>query len=247
MTLHDLKKYRKNVYSQNGEDGVIAEICSRWKLTSGWFCEFGAWDGKYGSNCYSLLQQGWSGVMIEGQADRFEVLSKLATKYPGKLFTVCTYVGYENSSNTLDSILADIPIPHNFEILSIDIDSYDYHVWKSVGTYRPRLVIIEIDSSTLPGEYYIYDGSGRLTSFSAMLELARKKKYTLVCHTGNMFFVADEYLKYLEINSIFIENPDMLFIDDWVNPSWLDVYKRKLKNMTWQRAIVKIQDLLRRL
>ena len=61
-----LRPFRRNVYSQNGEDGVIDEIFRRLGRSSGWFCEFGAWDGRYGSNSYSLLRKGWDGVMIEG-------------------------------------------------------------------------------------------------------------------------------------------------------------------------------------
>ena len=45
-----LRLFRRNVYSQNGEDGVLDEIFRRLSKNSGWFCEFGAWDGRYGSN-----------------------------------------------------------------------------------------------------------------------------------------------------------------------------------------------------
>ena len=38
--------YKKNVYSQNGEDGIIEEILKRFNITSGWVCEFGAWKWK---------------------------------------------------------------------------------------------------------------------------------------------------------------------------------------------------------
>ena len=50
-----LEKYKKNFYSQSGEDGIINEILKRLDLYSRknkWCCEFGAWDGKQSSNTY---------------------------------------------------------------------------------------------------------------------------------------------------------------------------------------------------
>ena len=45
-----LKQYEQNVYSQNGEDGIIGEIVKRLSIEEGYFIEFGAWDGKHLSN-----------------------------------------------------------------------------------------------------------------------------------------------------------------------------------------------------
>lgn len=237
-----LNAFRKNIYSQNGEDGVIKEIFNRLNIKSGWFCEFGAWDGKYGSNCYSLLFSGWKGLMIEGDSDRFGVLVKTASKHKDNLLIQNTFVQHQGCINTLDDCLSKTEIPDNFDLLSIDIDSYDYHVWDSLEKYRPKVVIIEIDSSVPPGSYFIYDGSGRLTSFDAMIELASSKKYTLICHTGNLFFVTDELFYKLNLNSTV--NPADLFVNEWINPNFFKVSFRKLKNLTFQRLICKVQNFI---
>ena len=36
--------YAKNIYSQNGEDGIISELLKRLEINNGWVCEFGAQD-----------------------------------------------------------------------------------------------------------------------------------------------------------------------------------------------------------
>ena len=244
--MNALESYRKNnVYSQAGEDGVIAEVFRRLGIKTGWFCEFGAWDGKYGSNCYALLKSGWRGVMIEGNTKRFEVLKKTARRHDGKLYIENAYVQHEGQQDTLDQLLSKTPIPSNFELLSIDIDGFDYRVWNSLQSYRPICVIIEIDSSTPPGEEYVYDGSGRLTSFSAMLKLGYEKGYVLVCHTGNMFFLDRDYVERLDLPADLLQSPEKLFVREWVNPSRSSVILRKLRFLTWHRALCKIQNTWR--
>ena len=51
-------KYQSDIYSQNGEDGVIAEILTHLQLwdKDNWCVEFGAWDGKHLSNTFALVQ-----------------------------------------------------------------------------------------------------------------------------------------------------------------------------------------------
>src|ERR1700722_6760188 len=53
------------VYSQNGEDGMIAEIFRRIGLTNKFFVEFGIGDGLE-NNTRLLLELGWHGIWIDG-------------------------------------------------------------------------------------------------------------------------------------------------------------------------------------
>lgn len=240
-----LQRYRRSIYSQNGEDGVIAELARRLGIAGGWFCEFGAWDGRYGSNCYALLRRGWSGVMIEGEPARFVPLQRLADRHPGRLHAIEAFVSHQpGSPQRLDALLARTPIPADFEVLSIDIDGFDYHVWRTLRTYRPIIVIIEIDSSIPPGPERIH-GEGQNTSFSAMLKLGQDKGYTLVAHTGNMIFVRADHIAKIDLPPGELANPEQLFVDDWVNPSRLQVIRRKVRYASAQRLAVKVQNSLR--
>ena len=80
-----LIEYRKNIHSQNGEDGVIDEIFKRINLASlsheKWCVEFGAWDGKHYSNTFHLVEQGWNAVYIEGDIEKYSDLSFLGLNF----------------------------------------------------------------------------------------------------------------------------------------------------------------------
>jgi hypothetical protein len=232
------QKYRRNIYSQNGEDGVIAEIVRRIGLTPSWTCDVGAWDGRYGSNCYALVKRGWRCLMIEANPRKFEYLQQLAHRMDGRIKPFQAHVEHDGGPDSLDGILARAQLPGPLELISIDIDSYDYHVWQSFS-HRPAIVVIEIGSNMLPGERHIYNGGTRLTSFTSMLELGRSKQYTLACHTGNMIFVRNEEVSKLGLTSHELENPESLFVRDWVNPTRAQVWKRKIRFLTPQRAWVK--------
>jgi hypothetical protein len=212
--------HRHNVFSQNGEDGILREllrrignnkhqrICAGQELdeldalpspqpvadkSTGWVCEFGAWDGKECSNTFRLIRdEGYRGVYIEGRADYYELLLKTAEEYPN-IHPIHTMVDYEGD-NTLDNILSTTEIPTEFDVLSIDIDSYDYQVWQSVNRYTPKIVVVEINSSVSPLDWNHICGPGKEgTGFLPMMELGLSKNYTLICHTGNLVFVHNDY------------------------------------------------------
>ncbi len=243
--MRGLQRFRNhNVYSQNGEDGVIAEILRRLGIVTDWFCEFGAWDGKYGSNCYALLRRGWKGVMIEGEPERCVALRRLAGRFPG-LIAMEAFVSQDaDSPQSLDNLLARTPIPEDFALLSVDIDGLDYHVWSALRRYRPIIVIIEIDSSVPPGVERIGDGK-QTTSFTSMLKLGLAKGYRLAVHTGNLIFVREDHIDKLGLPPEELANPGILFVDDWVKPTRLRTLERKIKYMTPQRAWIKLENLLR--
>ncbi len=64
VTLQELKRrsrwlneYASDVYSQTGEDGVLANALEILPSSNQWCVEFGAWDGKHLSNTYSLVEK----------------------------------------------------------------------------------------------------------------------------------------------------------------------------------------------
>jgi hypothetical protein len=74
MKTDNLEKYKYNIYSQNGEDGIIEEVFKRLGLdefNKFWVVEFGAWDGKHLSNTFNLIKKGAASCLIEGDSTKF--------------------------------------------------------------------------------------------------------------------------------------------------------------------------------
>jgi len=218
--MERLTEYRSDVYSQNGEDGVLEELIRRLGLDKGensWCVEFGAWDGKHLSNTFLLVEsQNWKGIFIEGDPRKFEDLKNTAMSFPSMLTVLCMVGGERGEGRSLDDLLSKTPIPYNYEILSVDIDSSDLDVWSRHLDYRPTIVVIEINSSLMPGILCWHEEGRPGNSFSATLAVARSKGYSLVCHTGNMIFVKNEAMDLIGLDQLDQEFPERLFDSKWV-------------------------------
>ncbi len=189
-------QFEDNITSQCGEDGVIRRALEVVGCRDRWCVEFGAFDGKYASNTYSLIERGnYSAVLIESDPTRFAALRRTYADRPG-IIALNRAVSFEGS-DCLDRILAETPIPRTFDLLSVDIDGNDYHVWDACKQYKPKLVVIEYNP-TLPNEVdFVQPRDLRVrqgSSLTAMARLGRSKGYRLVHATVvNGIFVDEKY------------------------------------------------------
>jgi len=196
-----LNEHASNIVSQNGEDGILAEIFRRIEPRSKLCVEFGAWDGKHLSNTWALWHEsGWSAVLIEGDRERFLQLEQSTTNFPS-IKAVHAFVA-STGPNTLDNILSREKVsPEGVDLLSIDIDGDDYHIWSSLSTYKPRVVVIEYNP-TIPPELDLVQRKGEYFGASALAltRLATEKGYGLAaCTATNCIYVHEDDFAALEI------------------------------------------------
>jgi hypothetical protein len=196
----DLTGFEARVRSQNGEDGVIAEIVRRIGAPERTFVEFGVEDGSQG-NCVRLAEAGWSGLFMEADAAMHE---RLAARYAARDDVGTLHAAV--TADTIEALLDAGGVPAEPAVLSIDIDSNDFHVWAAIRSRRPRLVVIEYNAS-LPRERRLvmprddafrWDGTDFFgASLGAFEALGEERGYALV-HTEsagvNAFFVRRDLL-----------------------------------------------------
>jgi hypothetical protein len=188
------------VFSQNGEDGVLAEIFGRLATERGSFVEIGVEDGVECNTRYLAEVLGWSGVYVEADDACFQSLSaRLANR--ADLVTVHQMVTPEN----VEQLFADAGVPTDLDLLSIDVDGQDYWIWEAIEAYTPRVVVVEYNAG-LPADRLLVEPRGRSgwtplsdffgASIGAFRALGEQKGYTLV-HTElagvNAFFVRNEF------------------------------------------------------
>ena len=192
-----LLRHGYKMFSQNQEDGMIAEVFARIGAGSRRFVEFGVQDGLECNSTF-LLMQGWSGAWIEGSgADAGRARTAFAS-YPVEV--VNDFVTVENA----DALISRLAAGEELDLLSIDVDTIDYWLWKAIVSVRPRLVVIEYNASWPPflrktvahDPTMDWDGTNYSgASLGALEALGREKGYCLVgCSLAgvNAFFVRDD-------------------------------------------------------
>lgn len=211
--------YARDVNSQGGEDGILERIFELIPGTDRWCCEFGAWDGKKYSNTYQLIaNKGWSGVLIEADPVKFEDLKRTYAGN-GKVVLLNRFVQYEGEG-LLGSLLAGTPMPIDFDLLSIDIDGNDYHIWASVERYRPKVVVIEYNQSIPNHVEFVQEANPAAchgNSLLSLTKLAVSKGYQLVAVTDtNGIYVREEYFSLFGIgdNSLPAMRPAAPYVTD---------------------------------
>jgi len=144
-----LSGYGYKCFSQNEEDGIIAEIFRRIGGGRKTFIEIGVGNGLE-NNTLALLYSGWKGAWVEGSAQN------------------CAYinVGFAEAieSERLDLIQAMVT-PENInevlggygsvDLLSVDIDGNDAHVLAAALKFLdPRVIVVEYNAKFGPSISY---------------------------------------------------------------------------------------------
>ena len=208
-----LNSYARKITSQYGEDGIIEKVLEVIGQDDKWCVEFGSWDGRNCSNTYNLITtKGYSAVLIESSRKRFAELAE-NLRDNAKVICLNKFVGFESADN-LDAILSKTEIPKDFDVLSIDIDGNDYHVWEAVRLYRPKVAVIEFNPTIPSTVEFIQPRDFSVTQGSSLLsisKLAKSKGYELVAVTKNNGIFVD--WKYFELFGIEDNSVDALWTD----------------------------------
>ena len=189
------------VYSQADEDGIIQEIFRRIGIKHHSFLEIGVSHGMENNTLY-LLMQGWSGAWIDADSNYINLInSRLANKIEkGQLKTQCIFVDKNNANSIVEALIPEKEI----DLLSIDIDGNDYHLFDQLEAISARAVVIEYNSKfPTPVEWvmkydpgHVWDGTDYFgASLASYEKLFARKGYSLVgCNINgaNAFFVRQD-------------------------------------------------------
>ncbi len=254
-----LSAHARDVNSQWGEDGILEKVLETIGERDRWCVEFGAADGKAMSNTAALIDaQGYSAVLIEASPRKYRDLVARRGGDP-RVVTVRTFVGYEGEDR-LDALLARVApaLPREFDLLSIDIDGNDYHVWEAVLRYQPKVVIIEHNPSMPNAIEFVQPRDPRCcqgSSLRSIVGLAGRKGYELVAVTEtNGIFVDRRYFSRFGIrdNSLATLRPDEKFVTYLLSGYDGTVFVRGHGEVVWhevrylERRLQQVPRFLRR-
>ena len=111
----------------HGEAKKLLEICTELNISNGYYVDIGASDGWTSSSTFPFARsKNFSGLSVELDDKKFKKMQYIYKNFKNAHLSNTKVT----PSNILD-LLNEFEVPQNFDILNLDIDSYDLFVIKS--------------------------------------------------------------------------------------------------------------------
>lgn len=206
-----LRKKSFVFHSESNESQILAKYLNYIDYKSFSFLDIGAGGGFHGSNTIDLLiNKGFRGLFVEGDSSNAYKLKTLLESNAD--IERCNYEVLNEfvTSENINSICFKVDGFKNIDVVSIDIDSVDFWVWKALHVIKPFIVIVEFQCIFKEDQFLVSPNFARSgfvnrngheycisnsASLSAFVKLGNEKGYTLVAvsESGfNAFFMINE-------------------------------------------------------
>ena len=192
------------------------------------FIEIGVQDSIECNSTNLLLNLNWSGAQFEGCKESYEDGKRFFKKENVKN-SQCMLLNYFINAENINLLIKKTGITGEIDFFSLDIDGNDYWVWKNINVIKPRLVVLEYNSSfgendslTIPyNKKFVWNNKDEKrffygASLKALEKISEKKGYVLICVDSrgvNAFFVRKDLIKNtilrrMRSEDVFIYNKD---------------------------------------
>jgi hypothetical protein len=199
--INELEEAEFQVFSQRGEDGILQYIISKVPIPNRIFVEFGVEDYTESNTRFLLMNNHWSGLVIDGDKDNIRFIKSDFIYWKYDITAVHSFI----TTHNINGLISDFTNCSDIGLLSVDVDGNDYWIWEAITAIQPRIVVCEYNSALGPtaplsipyrADFYrtsahfsnLYFGAG----LGAFCHLAEKKGYDFIGVAGagvNAFFV----------------------------------------------------------
>ena len=208
------------VYSQLGEDGIIAFLISKISVPNQIFIEFGVENYTESNTRFLLKYFNWNGLVIDSSKKNIDYINNDEIMWKNGITAIQAFINKDN----INEIISSYTKEKDIGLLSIDVDGNDYWIWKSIDVVHPRIVICEYNNLfggdlllTVPydplfeREKYHYSHLFFGSSIAALKHLASDKGYLYIGSNSsgnNAFFVRKDLASQIpiEVNDEFIQS-----------------------------------------
>ncbi len=138
----DFAKQEFRVFSQWGEDGILSHILRHVHVPRKVFVEFGVETYVEANTRWLLVNDGWSGLVLDGSEDNIATIRRDPIYWQHPLKAAQAFITREN----INDLLTAQGLSGEIGILSVDIDGVDYWVWEAITAVQPAIVVAEYNS-----------------------------------------------------------------------------------------------------
>ena len=226
------------VFSQWGEDGIIQRLVRAVPIAKPVFVEFGVQDYTEANTRFLLVNNHWSGLVMDGDAQHIAAIRRSPLYWRHNLKAECAFIDRDN----INGLIRSAGIEGDIGLLSVDIDGNDYWVWQAIDCVQPRILILEynalfgpVAAISVPYDAAFVRSRAHYSnlfwgaSLEALTRLSKQKGYALVgCNSAgnNAFYVRQDVLgsqRELGVEQAFVQAQFRESRDSAGTPTFLDV------------------------
>jgi len=197
-------------FSQTDEDGILLYLFALVSARERTCVEICAGDGRECNTANLIINHGWTGLLVDGDARLVERGRRFYREHPHTRIAPPTFVHAWVTRDAVNDLVRSAGFSGEIDLLSIDLDGVDYWIWQALDVVQPRVVVVEYQdilgaerAVTVPyaddfdaTRHPMTDGMPNYcgASLPAFVNLARSRGYRLVgCNRYgyNAFFVRD--------------------------------------------------------
>lgn len=196
------------VRSGDEEDGLLLYILTLVGSTNRTVVEISSQDGRVCMAANLIIHHRWRGFLFDGDPVFVEAGRRFFSRHPATQPFPPVMESRWFTRDNINQVLQDVGVPAEIDLLSLDIDGVDLHLWKALTAVRPRVLIAEFNNAvpsdrsiTVPySDDFAFSANAagqelyRSASLAAYDKVSREKGYRLVAMNA------------LGYNAIFLRN-----------------------------------------
>jgi hypothetical protein len=140
--VNSLSDIEFKVFSQWGDDGIIQYLINKVDIANKIFVEFGVETYHEANTRFLLINNNWSGLVIDGSSSNINSIKKQDIYWQYDLIAKESFITKDN----INELISSEGISGEIGILSVDIDGNDYWVLKEINVINPVIIITEYNA-----------------------------------------------------------------------------------------------------
>jgi hypothetical protein len=196
-------------HSEFEEDGHLLYIFSLAGTTNRTLVEISAQDARVCMGTNLVLHHRWRGFFFDGDPVFVDEGRRFFAAHPATQADPPVFESRWFDKDNINEHLRKLDVPPEIDLLSLDIDGVDLHLWQALTVTRPRVLVAEFNNAVpsdraitvpyradfdyrkLPPEHHLF----RSASLAAYVAASRAKGYRLVAVNSlgfNAIFLRDD-------------------------------------------------------
>lgn len=140
--VNKLSDVEFSVFSQWGEDGILAWLTDNCAGIPKTFVEFGVGDYLESNTRFLLEARNWRGVVLDGSKDHIAKIRSQPFYWRQQLTANQAFIDTQN----INDLISAAGLEGEIGLLSIDVDGNDYWIWQAISVVSPAIVAVEYNA-----------------------------------------------------------------------------------------------------